>query len=40
MIPGLDTVLVGEVEEYALAVPLFLPIVPFLIRECGYSDII
>jgi len=38
MIPGLDTVLVGEVEEHALAVPLIIPTVPFLIRECGYGD--
>jgi hypothetical protein len=41
IIPGLDTVLVGEVEEHALAVHLpKLPTVPFSIHECGYSDII
>ena len=42
MIPGLDTDLVGEVEEHALAVPLPTPVitVPFFIHECGYSDII
>jgi len=39
MIPGLDTVLVGEVEEHALAVPHRPPIIsPFFIRECGYGD--
>ena len=39
MIPGLDTVLVGEVEEHALTVLLPPPIAfPFLIRECGYGD--
>ena len=39
MIPGLDTVLVGEVEEHALAVPHRpLHTFPFLIRECGYGD--
>jgi len=38
-IPGLDTVLIGEVEEHALAVPPTIrPIVPFFIRECGYGD--
>ena len=37
MIPGLDTVLVGEVEEHALAVPLRPPTFPFSIHECGYS---
>jgi len=41
IIPGLDTVLVGEVEEHALAVPLPPPpTVPFFIRECGYGNII
>jgi hypothetical protein len=41
MIPGLDTVLVGEVEEHAIAV-LLPPIltVPFFIRECGYAYIL
>jgi len=43
IIPGLDTVLVGEIEEHALAVPD--PInhhtcSPFLIHECGYGNII
>ena len=39
MIPGLDTVLVGEVEEHALAVPPPHPLtVPFFLRECGYGD--
>jgi hypothetical protein len=39
MIPGLDTVLVGEVEEHALAVAHSLPpTYPFFIRECGYGD--
>ena len=40
IIPGLDTVLVGEVEEHALAVPPYSPhpTFPFLIRECGYGD--
>jgi len=39
MIPGLDTVLVGEVEEHALAVPINPPTTfPFSIRECGYGD--
>ena len=41
MIPGLDTVLVGEVEEHALAVPINIPSTsPFLIRECGYGNFI
>ncbi len=41
-IPGLDTVLVGEVEEHALAVllPNLPPTPPFSIRECGYSGIV
>ena len=39
MIPGLDTVLVGEVEEHALAVLITPPLTaPFFIRECGYGD--
>jgi len=40
MIPGLDTVLVGEVEEHALAVPInpIPPTSPFSLRECGYGD--
>ena len=41
MIPGLDTVLVGEVEEHALAVPNIMPITfPFFVHECGYGYII
>jgi len=41
MIPGLDTVLVGEVEEHALAVLIPLPpLSPFFIRECGYAYIL
>ena len=41
MIPGLDTVLVGEVEEHALAVPTIIPLpFPFSIRECGYAYIL
>jgi len=41
IIPGLDTVLVGEVKEHALAVPHMMPLTfPFLVRECGYSDVI
>jgi hypothetical protein len=41
MIPGLDTVLVGEVEEHALAVPLPPPTCsPFSICECGYGNFV
>ncbi len=45
MIPTLDTVLVGEVEEHALAIPHSHAIppkltFPFSIRECGYGNII
>jgi hypothetical protein len=41
MIPGLDTVLVGEVEEHALAVPHIPPLTaPFFLRECGYGNFI
>ena len=43
MIPGLDTVLVGEVEEHALAIThtvLMAPTDPFFHRKCGYSNII
>jgi len=41
IIPGFDTVLVGEVEEHALAVHINHTLtltVPFSIRECGYGD--
>jgi hypothetical protein len=41
MIPGLDTVLVGEVKEHALAVPLRPAITsPFCVRECGYGNFV
>jgi hypothetical protein len=41
MIPGLDTVLVGEVEEHALAVPHMMPLTfPFSIHECGYGNFV
>ena len=45
MIPGLDTVLVGEVEEHTLAVPLHTihipaPTEPFSISEYGYAYIL
>jgi|LauGreDrversion4_2_1035121.scaffolds.fasta_scaffold1002433_1 hypothetical protein len=39
IIPGFDTVLVGEVYEHALAVLLHhLICSPLLIRECSYGD--
>ena len=40
MIPGLDTVLVGEVEKHALAVPHMIRTSPFSIRECGYGNFV
>ena len=42
MIPGIDIVPIGEVEEHALAVPLPpVPLIlPFCIRKCSYGNFV